>query len=59
MYDIVIIQESENMYSWALRRVSPYKILARSQLVAEKYLIENEAKEIANQFNLYVSIEEY
>ena len=58
MYDIVIIQESENMYSWALRQVAPYKVLAVSQLIAEKYLIEIEAQQIADKFGLSVFVEE-
>ena len=58
MYDIVVIQESRSIYSWALRQVSPYKVLATSQLIGEKYLVENEANEIANRFGLVVLIEE-
>ena len=58
MYDIVIIQESGSIYSWALRQASPYKVIATSQLIAEKYLVEIEAREIANQFGLVVFVEE-
>ena len=58
MYDIAIIQLSGNTYYWALRQVAPYKVLATSQLIAEKYLIEAEAYELANRFNLHVVIEE-
>ena len=58
MYDIAIIQLSGNTYYWALRQTSPYKVLATSQLIAEKYLIEIEAQEIANQFGLVIMVEE-
>jgi len=56
--DIAIIQLSGNIYYWTLRQVSPYKVLAVSQLIAEKYLIEIEAQELANKFGLCVFVEE-
>jgi len=58
MYDMVIIQLSGNTYFWALRQVSPYKIIATSKLIGEKYLVENEARELANRFSLPVFVEE-
>jgi len=58
IYDIVIIQESGSIYSWALRQVAPYKVIATSQLIGEKYLVEIEAREIANRFGLCVFVEE-
>lgn len=58
MYDIVIIQESASLYSWALRQINPYKVLASSKLVAERYLIENEVQELSNESGIFVCEEE-
>lgn len=56
--DIAIIQLSGNTYYWVLRQVTPYKVIAVSQLIGEKYLIEIEAQELANKFGLCVFVEE-
>ena len=57
-YDIAIVQLSARNYFWVLRQVSPYKVLATSQLISEKYFIETEAQEIADRFGLVVFVEE-
>lgn len=58
MYDIAIIQLSGNIYFWVLRQVSPYKVMASSQLISDRCLVEQEAQELANQFGLCVFVEE-
>lgn len=58
-FDIAVVQLSgKDSYYWALRRVSPYEVLATSQNIDAKCIIEKQAQEIADEFELVVMIEE-
>jgi len=58
MYEIVITQISKTFYCWVLRQVSPYKVLAVSQLMSDKSTVEIEANSLAVEFGLFVDYEE-
>lgn len=56
MYEITIIQLSGETYFWALKKDG--KMIATSELIDKKPVIEIEADEVAKDFGLSVFIEE-
>ena len=56
MYEITIIQLSDRTYFWALKKDG--KMIATSELIDKKPIIEVEADEVAKDFRLPVFIEE-
>ena len=57
-FDIAIVQQSGGIYFWALRRVEPYEVLATSRILDAKHIIEKQAQEIADEFELVIMVEE-
>ena len=56
MYEITIIQLSGETYFWALKKDG--KMIATSELIDEKSVVEVEVDEVAKDFRLPVFVEE-
>lgn len=58
MYEIRVIQLSSETYFWAIRQAG--RMIATSELIGEKSLVEAEAESISHQFGLggVITIEE-
>ena len=50
MYEVRVIQLSGETYFWAIREAE--KIIATSELIGEKSLVETEAESISHQLGL-------
>ena len=56
MYEIAIIQLSGKTYFWVLKKNR--QVILSSQMIGEKYEVENEAQELANSLGICLFVEE-
>ena len=56
MYEIAIIQLSGKTYFWVLEKNR--QVILSSRMIGEKYEVENEAQELANNFGICIFTEE-
>lgn len=56
MYEIRIIQLSENIYFWVLKECNDNRVIAKSLLMGSLYEVEAEARHFANLLGVGICV---